>query len=112
MLNGINGDLVVGRTPGGLRFKAYLYGQPYGHLQDWRGMNMRLKALRGQPNLGFATAEEAFAFACKTFPTEAAFEQWGRRCGPGSFVTEARFKSLAIREIDWKDGAWLLRSEG
>ena len=71
MSRGIHGDLVLGKTPSGRRFKAYLYGQMIGHIQDWVGPNYRLKPLDKQPPNGFATIEEAFTHARTLFPTEA-----------------------------------------
>lgn len=104
----MRGDLIIGRTPSGSGWKAYAWGQPNGHMQDWRGANYRLAVIPGQPTRGYALAWEAFRFATMCFPTEVDFERWVRKTA-GSFCTDARFRALGkVHDVNWRDGAWVL----
>jgi len=51
----VNGNPTIGKTPSGTGWKVYVIGQPNSHFSDWRGSNMRIIPLPGQPSRGFTS---------------------------------------------------------
>lgn len=76
--------LVVMHTRGG-RHKVYVQGHADGHLMDWNGCNFRFYSVLGQPQRGFATADEAVAFM-QTVDQRAALI--GARGSAGSYMAD------------------------
>jgi len=80
-------------------FKVYLWGQPDSHTTDARGSNYRTKSVSGQPHNGFPTYETALAWAKTRFKTQFDFECYACSCGNGTFMSDARFDDLQLRDV-------------
>lgn len=88
-------EVIVGRTPSG-GYKAYLVGQHDVHMMDWRGMNCCRATVKGQPNRGFKTIEEAKAFATSKFSTQREVFVFGERAGNGTFLGDKDFVAMGF----------------
>lgn len=69
-------------------WKVYVTGHADGNVTSWRGCNYRVKTVPGQPHRGFATKDEAIAFAKEKFPDVKTLREYADRCGDGSALRD------------------------
>ena len=81
------------------RFKVYIWGQPDLHMMDWNGCNYRTMTVKGQPHRGFASREEAEAWALDRFPTDADATVYASEGGDGTFMSNSRYEELNLKDI-------------
>lgn len=82
-------------------YKAYIWGQPEGHIMDWNGCNYRRATIPDQPLFGFKTKEEARDFVLLEFKTEKELRKYAyKNIGDGSFLTDKSIEDCL--DVRWK----------
>ena len=84
--------LLVGKTPRGERWKAYVRGGPAGQMVGhWKGPHHRLVTVPNQPGKGFKTPEAAEKHGREFFlDHQEELDKWAHHAGDGMFLTQQR----------------------